>query len=73
VAMELVGHASNGNGLSSDKETLYMLGGVALVVFGTGLILSNPAVRRYLGQFGLGSLAQAALPDVDRYLKLRAM
>jgi len=73
VAMELARHSTNDDVLSADKETLYMLGGVALVVFGTGLILSNPAVRRYLGQFGLGSLAQAALPDVDRYLKLRAM
>jgi hypothetical protein len=71
--MELARHSTNDDVLSADKETLYMLGGVALVVFGAGLILSNPAVRRYLGQFGLGSLAQAALPDVDRYLKLRAM
>jgi hypothetical protein len=62
----------NGNGLN-DKDTLYMLSGVALVVFGAGLILSNPIARRYLGQFGLGNLAQAALPDLDRYLKLRSM
>jgi hypothetical protein len=73
VARELAERSVNGNGLASDKETLYMLGGVALVVFGTGLILSNPLVRRYLGQFGLGNLAQAALPDLDRYMKLRAM
>ena len=63
----------NGNGGISDKDTLFMLSGVALVVFGTGLILSNPIARRYLGQFGIGDLAQAALPDLDRYLKLRAM
>jgi hypothetical protein len=63
----------NGNGSVSDKDTLFMLSGVALVVFGTGLILSNPIVKRYLGQFGLGNLAQAALPDLDRYLKLRSM
>jgi hypothetical protein len=61
-----------GNG-TSDKDTLYMLSGVALVVFGAGLILSNPIARRYLGQFGLGNLAQGALPDLDRYLKLRSM
>ncbi|GAC1428205.1 MAG: hypothetical protein NVS1B11_07550 [Terriglobales bacterium] len=61
------------NHLGSDKETLYMLGGAALVLFGTGLILSNPLVRRYLGGIGVGNLVQAALPDVDRYLKLRAM
>jgi len=62
----------NGNG-TSDKDTLFMLSGVALVVFGAGLILSNPIARRYLGQFGLENLAQGALPDLDRYLKLRSM
>ncbi|HUD68136.1 MAG TPA: hypothetical protein VMQ17_26375 [Candidatus Sulfotelmatobacter sp.] len=69
MAMEENG---NGNG-TSDKDTLFMLSGVALVVFGAGLILSNPIARRYLGQFGLGNLAQGALPDLDRYLKLRSM
>jgi len=63
----------NGNGIGSDKDTLYMLGGVAMIVFGAGLILSNPIARKYLGQFGVGNLAQAALPDLDRYLKLRSM
>jgi hypothetical protein len=62
----------NGNGIS-DRDTLFMLSGVALVVFGAGLILSNPIAKRYLGQFGIGDIAQAALPDLDRYLKLRAM
>jgi len=61
------------NGNSSDKETLYMLGGVALVIFGAGLVLSNPNVRRYIGQIGIGNLASAALPDLERYFKLRAM
>jgi hypothetical protein len=59
--MDLTEMNQNGN----DRDTLYMLGGVALVVFGAGLILSNPFIRRYL--------AQAAIPDVERYLKLRAM
>jgi hypothetical protein len=65
--------SEGGNHSGSDRETLYMLGGAALVLFGTGLILSNPLVRRYLGQLGVGNLVQAALPDIDRYLKLRAM
>ncbi|HTC45709.1 MAG TPA: hypothetical protein VK722_00180 [Candidatus Aquilonibacter sp.] len=65
--------AENGHAKFDDKDTLFMLSGVALVVFGAGLILSNPIARRYLGQFGIGNLAQAALPDLDRYLKLRAM
>jgi hypothetical protein len=63
----------NGNASFSDKDTLYMLSGVALVIFGAGLILSNPIVRGYMGKLGVGDLAQAALPDLDRYLKLRAM
>jgi hypothetical protein len=63
-------HNSN---TASDKDTLMMLSGVALIVFGAGLILSNPIVRGYLGQLGVGNLAQAALPDLDRYLKLRSM
>jgi hypothetical protein len=50
-----------------------MLSGVALMVFGAGLILTNPIARRYLGQLGVGDLASLALPDLDRYLKLRAM
>jgi hypothetical protein len=71
MSMELAEAGMNGNG--SDKDTLYMLGGVALVVFGAGLILSNPHIRRYMSQIGIGDLAQAAMPDVERYLKLRAM
>ena len=70
MAMEL---SESANNFGSDKDTLYMLGGAALIMFGTGLILSNPMVRRYLGQLGVGNLMQAALPDVDRYLKLRNM
>jgi hypothetical protein len=65
--------SESSNGFGTDKETLYMLGGAALILFGTGLILSNPTVRRYLGQIGVGSILTAALPDVDRYLKLRNM
>jgi hypothetical protein len=56
-----------------DRDTLFMISGVAFMVFGAGLILSNPLVRRYLGQVGIAGLAQAALPDLDRYLRLRAM
>jgi hypothetical protein len=50
-----------------------MLSGVAFIVFGAGLVLSNPLVRKYLGQAGIGSLAQNAFPDLERYLKLRSM
>ena len=72
MAMDLA-HHTNGSSSMTDRDTLFMLSGVALIVFGAGLILSNPLIRRYLGQAGVGSLAQAALPDIDRYLKLRSM
>ena len=73
MAVELAQTSVNGSSSLADKETLYMLGGISLVVFGTGLILSNPMVRRYMGQLGLGNLAKGVLPDIDRYLKLRGM
>lgn len=61
------------NGLGSDKDTLYMLGGIAMIVFGAGLVLSNPLIRRYMSQLGMGNFAQTLMPDVERYFKLRAM
>jgi hypothetical protein len=61
------------HGVGSDKETLYMLGDVAMIVFGAGLILSKPSIRRYMSQIGIGNLAQVAMPDVQRYLKMRTM
>ncbi len=71
MATEIMSPLNEGS--RNDKETLYMLGGVALVMVGAGLVLSNSNVRRYLGQVGLGDLASAALPDIERYFRLRAM
>jgi len=71
MAMDVV--ESTANGVENGRDTLYMLGGVAMIVFGAGLILSNPYVRRYMTQLGVGNLAQAVMPDVERYFKLRAM
>jgi hypothetical protein len=61
------------NGLTSDKDTLFLLGGAALIVFGAGLILANPVTRKYMAQLGVGNLAKDLMPDLDRYLKLRSM
>jgi hypothetical protein len=58
---------------SDSKDMLMAISGVALVVFGAGLIMSHPFVRRYLGQAGLGGLAAAAIPDIERYIKLKSM
>lgn len=55
------------------RDTLYLLGGAAMIVFGAGLILSTPMVRKYLGGMGVGNMVQAAIPDFERYLKLRSM
>jgi hypothetical protein len=71
MALDLMESTTNGN--TTDKDTIYMLGGVALMVFGAGLILSNPTIRRYMSQFGVGNLAQTVIPDVERYFKLRGM
>jgi len=70
--MELL-DSSQSNGEGEARDTLLILSGVALMVFGAGLILSNRLVRGYLGGMNIGSLVQAAAPDVQRYLKLRAM
>ena len=38
MALEIMDQAAAANGANgTDKETLYMLGGVALVIFGAGL------------------------------------
>jgi len=72
MALEL----TNGHGnqdANETRDTMYLLGGAALVLFGAGLILTNPAVRRYLGNAGIGNLLQAAVPDLERYMKLLSM
>jgi|HubBroStandDraft_6_1064221.scaffolds.fasta_scaffold1190015_2 hypothetical protein len=58
---------------SNERDTLIMLGGVALVVIGAGIVLSNPAVRRYVERSPLKNVIGNLIPDVERYFKLRAM
>ncbi len=70
MAAEMI-HRSNGH--SSDKDILYLLSGVALMVFGAGLILSNPNAQRLLSKVGIGNLSERVLPDIERYLRLRSM
>jgi hypothetical protein len=57
----------------ANKDTLFMLGGVALVVVGAGLILTSPIAKKYMGQLGLGDLTGGLVPDIERYFKLRSM
>lgn len=58
---------------SVDTDTLYFLGGIALCVFGAGLVLSNNVVKQYLAKAGVGNLVQDTMPDLERYLRIRAM
>jgi hypothetical protein len=64
---------TNGQDENETRDTMFLLGGAALVLFGAGLILSTPMVKRALGGAGLGNLIGAAVPDLERYMKLRAM
>jgi hypothetical protein len=69
--MDAIGTTRNGE--ASDNETLLLFGSAACLLFGAGLILSSSLTRRYLGDLNAGNLLQTAVPDVQRYLKLRAM
>jgi hypothetical protein len=62
-----------GSELATDTDTLCLFGGAALIIFGSGLIVSTALARRCLGQADAGNLIQAALADIDRYLRLRYM
>jgi hypothetical protein len=62
------------NNDSNDLQgTLCLFGGLALLIVGTGLIVSHPTIRQYLGNVGLGDIVQTTIPDLERYLKLRSM
>jgi len=69
----MVSHNSTEDDNNDTRDTLMLLSGAALVIFGAGLILTTPPVRKLLGGVGIGSLLQAAGPDFQRYLKLKAM
>jgi hypothetical protein len=55
------------------RDLLIALGGAAMVLVGAGLMLSHPLVKQYVGKLGLNDMAANAVPDLERYLKLRAM
>lgn len=71
MAMEL--EHLNGHDDNETRDTLFLLGGAAFIVFGAGLILSTPMVRKALGGAGLTSLIAGAMPDIQKYLKLKDM
>ena len=69
MAHDIVRHLERSLHESTNKELLYLLGGVALVAIGTGLILSNPHIRKALARSGVGDFVSTALPDIERYIR----
>ena len=72
------------NASSDDsKDMLYLVGGMALLIAGAGLIISHPVIRRQLRgaldkvmpgiPSNLTSGLSTVVPDFQRYLKLRSM
>jgi hypothetical protein len=70
--MEVI-HPADGAHREHEHETLVLLTGAALMVLGTGLMLSTAAGRRILRGVGIGSVLEASAPDFVRFLRMRAM
>jgi hypothetical protein len=68
---------------SEVRDTLLLAGGIAFLAVGAGMILASPAIRRaILGLVPTGPALMkdpaavgfaGLLPDVERYMKIRAM
>jgi len=71
MPVEVIQRGEQDNG--ANRDTMIMLGGVALVVMGAGLILTSPLAKKYMNQLGIGNLATDLIPDIERYFKLRSM
>jgi hypothetical protein len=76
-------NGAGANGLPENKDVIYLMGGLALMVLGAGLVMTNHAVRKTMsatlsavlpdlqGKF-LPDLTGLG-PDIDRYMKMRSM
>jgi hypothetical protein len=71
MPVEVIQRGEQENG--ANRDTMLMLGGVALVVMDAGLILTSPLAKKYMSQLGIGNLATDLIPDIERYFKLRSM
>jgi len=58
---------------SETNDTMMLFGGAALMILGAGMLLSSSVVRGYLGNLNVMKLVQASVPDLERYLRLKAM
>jgi hypothetical protein len=72
----------NANESSDARDTLLLAGGAALMIFGAGMLLASPVIRRTVlgalaptlpGQNGTNGTLGGLLPDVERYMRLKAM
>jgi hypothetical protein len=72
------------NGSKGSKDMLYIVGGLALLIAGAGLIISHPAIRQTLKSNmdrmlpegipqGLSGGLSTVVPDFKRYMKIRNM
>jgi hypothetical protein len=65
------------------RDIVLAAGGVALMVFGAGLLLGHSGIRRLLKAQGIPLLSQlqesaqagegGVMPDFERYVKIRSM
>lgn len=71
------------NGSDESKDMLYLVGGLALLVAGAGLIMAHPDIRRQV-RAGLERVLpgipenfstglSTVIPDFRRYMKIRSM
>jgi len=56
-----------------DTDAVVFVGGVAVCLFGVGLLLATPSVRRFFGKATLSEVMQASKADLERYLRMQAM
>ena len=60
MAMDLSEATHHSGG--TDLESLLLIGGLAMLFLGAGLVLSDPLLRRYRAKFGIGDVSATA-PD----------
>lgn len=71
------------NGSNGSKDMLYIVGGLALLIAGAGLIMAHPSIRQQLKSNldrvlpgipeNLSSGLSTVVPDFQRYMKIRSM
>jgi hypothetical protein len=71
------------NGSGESRDMLYLVGGLAFLIAGAGLVMAHPEVRKQVragldrvlpglqDKFNLGFTT--VVPDFQRYMKLRSM